>query len=112
MLMLVDETSDHDRFQPLNVELSLVAKMRLTKLLVLLTLAGSWTPSLWPPTTRLPYVEPPQVFAIKVVPLPSMIVTESMQDVPSSSTSNAVNSSVRLDPSCTWIIWVWATSFG
>ena len=101
MLMLIDDFSAHVRFQPLIVELSLVAKMRLTRLLVLLTLAGSWTPSLWPPTTRLPYVEPPQVSAIKVVPLPSMIVTESMQEVPSSSTSNAVNSSDRLDPSCT-----------
>ena len=101
MLMLAGETADHVRFQPVNVELSLVVKMRLTRLLVLLTLAGIWTPSLWPPTTRLPYVEPPQVSAIKVVPLPSMIVTESMQEVPSSSTSNAVNSSDRLDPSVT-----------
>ena len=41
MLMLVDETADQVRFQPVIVELSLVVKMRLTRLLVLLTLAGS-----------------------------------------------------------------------
>ena len=99
MLMLVDETADQVRFQPVIVELSLVAKMRLTRLLVLLTLAGSWTPSLWPPTTRLPYVEPPQVSAIKVVPLPSMIVKVSTHSVEVDSTSKAVNSNVRIEPS-------------
>ena len=43
----------------------------------------------------------PQVSAIKVVPFPSMMVIVSMQEVPSSSRSNAVNSSDREEPCST-----------
>ena len=48
--------------------------------------------------------EEPQVFSIKVVPSPFLIVTWSLAHVEWESTANAVNSIAITSPSSTWMI--------
>ena len=66
-------------------------------MLVLKMAAGREEPILWPPITMLPSEEEPQLFSIKVVPSPSVIVSWSLrQVVPPYSMSNAVNFNDRI----------------
>ena len=59
----------------------------------------------------------PQLFPIKIVPSPSVIVTWSQlqfksQSTASKSMSNAVNSNDMIDPCSTWIISVFSSMSG
>ena len=72
-------------------------------LLVLVTAAGREEPMSWPPVLK-PVLEEPQVFSIKVVPSPFLIVTWSNLHVEEDSTANAVNSIATISPSSTSMI--------
>jgi len=76
-----------------------VTNTKLTLLLQLQTLGGRVELVFSPPITRLP--AEPQLFSIKVAPLPSMIVRWSKPQSEWGSMSNAVNSSNKIIPCST-----------
>ena len=84
----------------------LVLNTSLTMLLVLIMLSGREEPILWSPIRMLPSEVEPQLFSIKVVPSPSVIVRWSKQAM-----SNAVNRKERISPCSTWIVSVFLTLF-
>ena len=65
-------------------------------MLLLVMSAGREEPILWPPITMLPSEEKPQLFSIKVVPSPSVIVRWSYLQVEWGTMLNAVNCNERI----------------
>ena len=65
---------------------------KLTTLLLLVILGGRDEPILWPPISMVPSSKEPQLFCIKVVPSPSVIVRWSgLQKNSIDPMSNAMN---------------------
>ena len=90
-----------------------VMNTRLTMLLLLVMLGGRKELILWPPITMLPLEEEPQLFSIKVVPSPSVIVRWSSQlESHNVWMSNAVNCKERINPCSTCIVSVFSRLFG
>ena len=82
-------------------------------LLVLVMLAGRNEPIIWPPMTMLPSEVGPQLFFIKVVPSPSLIVRWFKQEpVEEYSMSNVVNCKDRINPCSTTIVSVLSRLLG
>ena len=82
-------------------------------LLVLVMLGGREELILSPPIKMLPSEEEPQLFFIKVVPSPSVIVRWWLSQVGSNlRTSNAVNCKDRINPCWTFIVSVSFRLFG
>ena len=95
-------------------------------LLLLVIAGGKEEPILSPPITMpptwlfwplvkmlLPLEEEPQLFSIKIVPSPSVIVRWSQtQLLPQGSMSNAVNCKEMISPCSTWIVSVTSRLFG
>ena len=89
-----------------------VLNTRLTVLLLLLMAGGKEEPILWPPITIFPSEVEPQLFSIKVVPSPSVIVRWSQIQADSYWMLKAVNSKERISPSSTWIVSVFSRLSG
>ena len=100
------------RLQPVLVPLPSVMNTRLTVLLVLVMSVGRVDPILCPSITMSPSEEEPQLFSIKVVPSPSVIVRWSKKQVEYNSMSNAVKCNEIISPFSTCIVSVFSRRFG